>query len=218
MPRTITVKGVGKLSLKPDYTVVSLSLKTVNKVYDTAMSKAAEALDALRKALVGIGFQKDDLKTSDFNVGIERDSVRDKDGSYRTVFVGYAVRHQLKLEFDFDSALLSKTLGAIATCIAEPELNIQFTVKDKEAVNTALLESACANAREKAEILAKASGVALGALMTIDYNWGELHLYSPTNYEMDTDCMVKACAAPSMDIEPDDIDVTDSVTFVWEMN
>ena len=39
MPRTITVKGVGKLSLKPDYTVVSLSLKTVSKVYDTAMSQ-----------------------------------------------------------------------------------------------------------------------------------------------------------------------------------
>ena len=39
--------------------------------------------------------------------------------------------HGLKLEFDFDSQRLSKVLGAIAVCIAEPELNVQFTVKDK---------------------------------------------------------------------------------------
>ena len=31
-------------------------------------------------------------------------------------------------------------LGAIAVCIAEPELNVQFTVKDKEAVDAALLQ------------------------------------------------------------------------------
>lgn len=29
MNRTITIKGIGKLSLKPDLTVVSLTLKTV---------------------------------------------------------------------------------------------------------------------------------------------------------------------------------------------
>lgn len=52
----------------------------------------------------------------------------------------------------------------------------------------------------------------------IDYNWGELHLYSPTRYEMEADCLMKISAAPTaMDIEPDDIDVSDSVTFVWEI-
>ena len=52
----------------------------------------------------------------------------------------------------------------------------------------------------------------------IDYNWGELHLYSPTHYEMDPPCMARASAAPTaMDIEPDDIDVSDSVTFVWDI-
>lgn len=52
----------------------------------------------------------------------------------------------------------------------------------------------------------------------IDYNWGELHLYAPTRYEMEADCLMKISAAPTaMDIEPDDIDVSDSVTFVWEI-
>ena len=55
-------------------------------------------------------------------------------------------------------------------------------MKDKEAVDAAPLDSACANAKAKAEILTKASGVTLGELVSIDYNWGELHLYSPTHY------------------------------------
>ena len=58
----------------------------------------------------------------------------------------------------------------------------------------------------------------LGKLVSIDYNWGELHLYSPTHYEIDPPCMARASATPTaMDIEPDDIDVSDSVTFVWEI-
>ena len=97
---------------------------------------------------------------------------RDKNGNYKQIFVGYRVTHGLKLELDFDSQRLSKVLGAIAVCIAEPELNVQFTVKNKEAVDAALLQSACANAKAKAEILTKASGVTLGELVSIDYNWG----------------------------------------------
>ena len=218
MNRTITIKGIGKLSLKPDLTVVSLTLKTVRAGYDKAMDKAAKHLEQLRSAIAEIGFTKDDLKTTSFDVGTEYENERDKNGNYKQIFVGYQVTHGLKLEFDFDSQRPSKVLGAIAVCIAEPELNVQFTVKDKEAVDAALLQSACANAKAKAEILTKASGVTLGELVSIDYNWSELHLYSLTHYEMDPPCMARASAAPTaMDIEPDDIDVSDSVTFVWEI-
>lgn len=218
MNRTITIKGIGKLSLKPDQTVVSLMLKTVHADYDKAMDEAAKHLEQLRSAIAEIGFTKDDLKTTSFDVGTEYENERDKNGNYKQIFVGYRVTHGLKLEFDFDSQRLSKVLGAIAVCIAEPELNVQFTVKDKEAVDAALLESACANAKVKAEILTKASGVTLGELVSIDYNWGELHLFSQTQYDMEDACMRMASAAPtSIEIEPDDIDVSDSVTFVWEI-
>ena len=150
MNRTITIKGIGKLSLKPDLTVVSLTLKTVRAGYDKAMDKAAKHLEQLRSAIAEIGFTKDDLKTTSFDVGTEYENERDKNGNYKQIFVGYQVTHGLKLEFDFDSQRPSKVLGAIAVCIAEPELNVQFTVKDKEAVDAALLDSACANAKAKA--------------------------------------------------------------------
>lgn len=218
MNRTITIKGIAKLSPKPDQTVVSLMLKTVHADYDKAMDEAAKHLEQLRSAIAEIGFTKDDLKTTSFDVGTAYENERDENGNYKQIFVGYRVTHGLKLEFDFDSQRLSKVLGAIAVCIAEPELNVQFTVKDKEAVDAALLQSACANAKAKAEILTKASGVTLGELVSIDYNWSELHLFSQTQYDMEDDCMRMGSAAPtSIEIEPDDIDISDSVTFVWEI-
>lgn len=42
MTRTITIKGVGKLSLKPDQVVISLTLKATDKNYDKTMDTAAK--------------------------------------------------------------------------------------------------------------------------------------------------------------------------------
>ena len=74
------------------------------------------------------------------------------------------------------------------------------------------------NAREKAEILCEASNVALGDLLAIDYNWGELNVVSRTEYMLDEKCLAMPMGAMAdMDIEPDDIDVSDTATFVWEI-
>ena len=70
MSRSITVKGIGKLSLKPDQTVISLTLRSFDKIYDKSMDDAAEHLDRLRAALVGVGFAKDDLKTEEKRRGL----------------------------------------------------------------------------------------------------------------------------------------------------
>lgn len=47
----------------------------------------------------------------------------------------------------------------------------------------------------------------------------ELNVYSNTRYDMEEEClaapMMAKCA--EIDIEPDDIDVSDTATFVWEI-
>lgn len=55
-------------------------------------------------------------------------------------------------------------------------------------VSEELLINATENARAKAEILCKASGSTLVQLLNIDYNWGELNVYSRTSYEVE-DCI-----------------------------
>ena len=57
----------------------------------------------------------------------------------------------------------------------------------------------------------------LGQLLIIDYNWDELNVYSDTKYKFDERSFRELSAIPSMDIEPDNIDVQDTATFVWEI-
>lgn len=219
MPRTITVKGIGKVSAKPDYVVLSMSLQSKDMDYDRAMVLASQHIQHLTETICAIGFEKSDLKTTRFNVGTDYNNIKDRNGNYHKEFAGYVISHNLKLEFDFNMEKLSQALAAIAGCLSHPELSIAFTVKDTTAINEEMLRSATANAKRKAEILCKASGVELGQLLTIDYNWGELDIFSHTQYGLSDDCLYEAAPsmARSIDIEPDDIDVSDTATFVWEI-
>ena len=214
--RTITVKGTGNVSARPDYIILSLNIETLSKTYDRAMSEAAERIERLQGAAVCVGYHKEDLKTTSFDVQTRYENVKDRQGNYKREFAGYACSYRLKLAFDFDSKQLAKVISAIADCGAQPELSIAFTVKNPARVSEELLINATENAKE---ILCKVSGSTLGQLLNIDYNWGELNVYSRTSYEVE-DCIqplmaMSKCAAP--EIEPVDIDVTDTVAFTWEI-
>lgn len=214
--RTITVKGIGAVSVKPDLIVLRLSMETAEYEYDAAMKAAAEKIDFLNKALEAAGFEKKSAKTADFRVRADYDRLNDGKGNYTSVFMGYKCRHELKIEFDFDTKRLAKALSEISKCIAKPEISIDFTVKDSSAVSGELLKAAAKNAREKAEILCAASGAKLGELLSIDYNRVELHLYSDTDYDVEGKCMTLG-AADDMDIEPEEIKARDTATFAWEI-
>lgn len=214
--RTITVKGIGAVSVKPDLIVLRLSMETAEYEYDAAMKAAAEKIDFLNKALEAAGFEKKSAKTADFRVRADYDRLNDGKGIYTSVFMGYKCRHELKIEFDFDTKRLAKALSEISKCIAKPEISIDFTVKDSSAVSGELLKAAVKNAREKAEILCAASGAKLGELLSIDYNRVELHLYSATDYDVESKCMMLG-AADDMDIEPEEIKARDTATFAWEI-
>lgn len=215
MARTITVKGIGKVSAKPDYVVLPRTLESKYKDYNKAMDMAANHIQHLNETLFSIGFEKGSVKTTNFNVCTDYDRVKDRNGNYQSVFCGYEVTHNLKLAFDFDMGKLSQALSDIASCLSRPQLSVAFTVKNVTTINEEMLRFATANAKKKAEILWEASRVTMGDLIAIDYNWGELDIYSHTRYDCCEDAM--PLMAKSIDIDPDDIDVSDTATFVWEI-
>ena len=63
--------------------------------------------------------------------------------------------------------------------------------------------------------------VKLGSLVKINYNWEEIHIHSNTFYDME-EKMIGWGSSPDLystgiDYTPDDIDVTDDASFVWEI-
>lgn len=217
MDRLIRVKGTGSLSVKPDLIVITMELASKKWDYDKTMQLASESVENLQNAIEIAGFEKKDLKTTSFNINTNYESYTDKDNNYKKKFAGYICEQRLKIEFDYDTRVMSDLINAISKSPTNPEFRIRFSVKDNNAVSEQLLINATENARQKAEILAKASNVNLGNLINVDYNWEELHFYSQLSYKMtNSEYMMDNKSVP--DIEPEDIDVSDNVSFVWEIH
>lgn len=51
MTRTITVKGIGSISAKPDYITLSLSIDAKDMDYEKAMFQAADRIVSLKEAI-----------------------------------------------------------------------------------------------------------------------------------------------------------------------
>ncbi len=219
MERTIKVTGKGKLSVKPDLIQLSLNLSDVKDTYALALEQSSKQTEELRDCFAGLGFAKTDLKTVYFNVDTKYESYTDENRQWKQKFVGYQFMHSLKLEFDADNELLGKVLYALAQCSVSPEFNIRYTVKEPEKAKNELLSKAVADSKAKAEILAAAAGVKLDEIVNINYSWGEIDIVSqPMNRMLKCADTMTAEASYSMDIEPEDINITDTVTVIWEIN
>ncbi len=217
MPRTITVKGIGKVSAKPDYILISMTLESRDLHYEKAMEKAAGNIERLNSTLRSVGFDKGEVKTTGFIVNTEYEREKDINGVGKSVLNGYIVTQSLCLSFELNMELLSKTLSAVGACLSHPRISVSFTVRDAAAISEEMLSAAAVDARKKAEILCKASGVKLGALISIDYNWGKPDMYSRTRYEVSDECLTAPMLARGIDIEPDNINVSEAAAFVWEI-
>ena len=217
--RTIRVTGKGQIRLRPDTTRITMTLSGLFKEYAETLRRSSEDTETLKDVLSGFGFERSELKTLSFGVDTEYESCRDKNNDYKQHFAGYRFNHVLKVEFPSDGERLGRILYALANCKVRPEFRISYTVKDPEAAKNLLLGKAVADAKEKAAVLTKAGGVTLKEIQSIDYSWGEIDLeYRPMDRMVLSEKCLAADDSLAFDIEPDDVEASDTVTVVWEIS
>ena len=216
--RTIRVTGKGMLKVHPDMTRITITLEGLHKEYGKTLQYSSEDTETLKDLLAPFGFERKDLKTLSFKVDTEYESYKEKD-TWKNRFIGYKFTHVLKVEFESDNKRLGKILYALANGPLRPELRLSYTVKDPEAVKNALLGKAVQDAIAKAGVLAGAAGLRLGEIQSVDYSWGEIEFeYRPMDREMKLyECLPARSDSYDVDIEPDDVEVQDTVTVVWEI-
>lgn len=215
--RTTRVTGKGQLSLAPDLTRITMTLEGLCTEYSETLRRSSEDTETLRELLSRFGFARSDLKTLNFSVDAEYESIQER-GSYKQRFVGYRFRHSMKVEFDSDNQRLGKLLYALANAPVKTEFRITYTVKDPESAKNELLGRAVKDAGAKAAVLAEAAGLSLGAIQSIDYSFGELFFeVQPMNRMLMADRPLSAKESYDLNIEPDSIQVSDTVTLVWEI-
>jgi len=213
--REIIVKGIGKSSIAPDLIIIEMRLETIDLQYEKTMKNASELIEILRSAVISVGHDGDELKTTQFNIDTKYERYKVKE-EWKERFIGYSCLHKLKLEFNLNMSILGATMNAISKCNAKPKFQIKFSIKDPTEVSEKLLKDAIENARIKANILSESAGVKLGKIVRIDYNWSELHMYS--NIDMDMEDAEYCYLSEDINITPDNINVKDSATIVWEID
>lgn len=216
--RTIRVTGKGMLRVKPDLMRITLSLEGTNMEYGKALEQSARDTEKLKELMAGFGLERSSLKTLRFDVDTEycRDKVGD---SYESRFAGYKYEHVMKVEFPADRERLGKILYALAHCPMQPEIRLSYTVSDPEGAKNELLSRAVTDAKEKARVLTQAAGVVLGSIQNIDYSWGEIEFeMRPVQNMMMADALpIGVQGSYDLDIEPDEEEVTDTVSIIWEI-
>ena len=211
--KTITVRGTGTASKRPDKITLTLSVEGKSGDYETALAESSERVEKLTAALIASGAGRP--KTTDYDVRTEYKSVRDEEGNYTRVFDGYVSAYSLTVSFGLDMELLAAAIGAVSASGAEPGIGVSFGLYDPASLDAELLRAAAVNAKEKAEVLCGAMGKKLGELISIDYDFKNQNRISRTNIECAT-----LGAAPKRAmacVEPDDIEASDSASFVWEI-
>ena len=217
--RTIRVTGKGQIKVKPDITRITMTLEGIYPEYSETLRRSSLDVEQLKKLLSGFGFERTDLKTLNFSVDPEFESYKD-DGIYRQRLIGYKYNHLMKIEFPSDNDRLGRILYALASCPLNPEFRISYTVKDREAAKNELLGKAVTDARGKAAVLTRAAGVSLKDIQSIDYSWGEISFDVQPMRKMSMPDMAPMMAegeSYDLDIEPEDIEVSDTVTVIWEI-
>ena len=218
--RTIRVTGKGQIKVKPDVTRLTITCEGTYKEYGDTLKHSSEDTEKLKDLFEEFVFERADLKTLSFNIDTEYESYQERN-VWKQRFKGYRFSHIMKVEFPSDNDRLGKILYALSKSPVKPQFRISYTVSDPEGAKNALLGNAVADAKAKAEVLTQAAGVTLKDIQTIDYSWGQVSFeVHPTDRLMTlADCGAAAeedCSY-DMDIEPDDIQVSDTVTVLWEI-
>jgi len=214
MERKLQITGRGKLSVSPDIIILSFNASAHEWEYEKTISALNQKVEELRLILEQEGLSRKDLKTKDFD--IRKETSRNKK-TEQYEFNGFRASHNLELEMPLDKTIINSLISQIARRLDKLDFSIAFGVKDASQQQQQLILQAIAKAKENAALIAGATGVELKEILDIDYSFRELVIRSRRHdYPLyEADMMSTFEATP--DFEPDDIDVTESVTITWRI-
>ncbi len=215
MDRILKVEASGLGKIKPNQIEISIVISRKSEVYEDAINSINEDLETMLQALNEIGIDRDQTKTTGLRISNDYENY-EENGTWKNKHIGYVATHQLKVKIDYDLDLLGDFMYKFSGLGINPEIDFDFTVKDKsEAIDTAI-ENAIESAKVKAEKIAKSTGVKLGEIIAIDYVASNFAETSGTFYSAD---LMRGAfnAKASPDILVDEIVVRETVEISWSI-
>lgn len=161
--RTINAAGHGEVYIVPDLAYIYVGVQSdANEVSDALNKNSAQA-QAVADAVKAQGVDIKDIQTASFNVYPMTDY--DMNGQVSRKY--YVVQNTVYITVR-DLSKLGVLLDAVVRSGANNINSISFDVQNKDAALAQARDMAIAKARAEAESIAKASGVTLGDLQTVN--------------------------------------------------
>ena len=149
--QTISVTGSATASSNTDTLIMILGVESEAKTANESLSKNSNALNSVISALVNSGISKDDIQTSNFRIYPLYDSIKDSNGNYQQILIGYRVSNMLSIQTEkIDSA--GTIIDVAVSSGANRVDNVSFQLSDDklQKISDDLIADAIIDAKQKA--------------------------------------------------------------------
>ncbi|HEV8253192.1 MAG TPA: SIMPL domain-containing protein [Vicinamibacteria bacterium] len=205
-PETVSVSGTGRAELTPDRAVFTVGVQTVAPTVAAALQENNSRVAAIIATLKRLGAADREIRTSQMSIYPQQDH---QAGRLPRI-TGYQVSNSVIVTRD-DPSTVGKLLQAAVDAGANSVSGVGFVVSDPARGRDAALQAAFADARAKAEVLARAAGRALGRTIAIAEGGG-VRPPMPMPYAMKMEAQ-----ASEVPIMTGTEEVTFSVSVVFEL-
>ena len=169
-PPTLTVFADGSATAAPDIAIVTLGVISESPTAKDALAANATDMTAVIAAITEAGIATKDIATSGLSVSpVYSDPSKSSDG--RSQVTGYRVQNQVTVKIR-DLAKSGPLLDKVVSAGANRVTGIDFDIDKAGALRDAATKAAIAEARRRAELMAEAAGVKLGAIQSIQTSDG----------------------------------------------
>jgi uncharacterized protein len=205
--RMISVNGEGRVSLTPDIVTMQLGVDIRNSDLGAAQSEASATMERLIAALRDRGIAERDIQTSGYNIWIEYDYSKES-----PTLLGFHVSHMVTVTVR-DISQAGATIETAVNSGATAVNGVWFGLSDESAAVKQAREQAVADAKAKAEELARLTGSTLGPVQTISEGYAPVQ---PLPYPAAERMADTGAAAPP--INPGQTEVVMSVMVTYAIN
>jgi uncharacterized protein YggE len=207
---TMDVTGRSSVKVKPDETTINMAVSSLELKYDDAIKALNRKTRDLTRQLKKVNFNSEDIKTSNFTVN--------KNTVYRhgqRIDSGYRASQYLDVVFPYDKERIGDIIEKIGSSEAGANIQFSFGLSDaqRRVLREKLIVMAVEDAKEKARIIAAASGIELQGISNIHYT--ETGVSPPHNAFSIRGA--RAEAAPQAQVEAREIEIHESIEISWNI-
>lgn len=204
--RTIAITGHGEARGRPDTATIQAGVTTNGATAAAALSANSARMNGVFAALKKLGVPDRNIQTSGFSIFPQ---YTNGDNNAARRLTGYQVSNTVSVKLD-DVDRTGASLDALVAAGANQMNGISFDIAKPEPLLDQARAEAVADARHRAEVYAKAAGLSLGPVQSINENGA-----APPPRPMYRMAMMAADAAP---VAPGEQSLSADVTMVWEIH